>query len=421
MRRLEQARIRVYIILGNHDAENRFASRLELAPNVHLFSHRVPGSMRIEGLEVVVHGCSFPQRDVTENLAQGYPAPVSGLFNIGMLHTACTGREGHALYAPCTVEQLVNHGYDYWALGHVHAYEVVNLNPHVIYPGNLQGRNSIETGPKGASLVTVEDGRVVGLEPRVLDVIRWSMALIDLEACSDMLSLHAVVRAQIEQLKDAAEGRGMALRLRFSGATALHNEIVVHGPRLREEIETIAATVSDEIWIEKIELATLLPHRPQTTDPTIAGRIPSVIEEFSKDPAFIEMIEKKVSEIREKIPVAEHADELFSAIRDEVPGKQNGSTSRARWKRSVPRRTRDRKGEALRHVTGSISWPRWPVYASSQIGRAALEKPLRHDNRCNITITLTLCSRSQDVLNRLSVESSKTRAQPESFSFKEMS
>ncbi len=321
MRRLDDAGIKVYIILGNHDAENRFASRLELAENVHLLSHRKPETVRIEGLDAVIHGRSFPQREVSENIAQDYPGPVAGCFNIGLLHTACTGREGHASYAPCTVEQLVNHGYDYWALGHVHAREVVNLSPYIVYPGNLQGRNPRETGPKGASLVTVDDGRVVGLEPRVLDVIRWSVASIELGSCTDMSSVQAVVREQIEHSMDAADGRSLALRLRLSGTTPIHKEIVVQGPGLREDIETIAATVSDDIWIEKVEFATLPPGRPETTDPTVAGRIRLVVEEFSGDPAFIEILEKKLGEVREKMPVAAHADELFSAIRSEGPAR----------------------------------------------------------------------------------------------------
>ena len=141
MRRLGDAGIQVYITLGNHDAENRFAARLELAENVHLFPHRKAGTFRVEGLGVAVHGRSFSQRDVTENMAKDYPPPIPGMFNIGLLHTACTGRAWHDPYAPCTVEQLVHHGYDYWALGHAHTREVVNRDPYIVYPGNLQGRS----------------------------------------------------------------------------------------------------------------------------------------------------------------------------------------------------------------------------------------------------------------------------------------
>ncbi len=55
-----------------------------------------------------------------------------------------------------------------------------------------------------------------------------------------------------------------------------------------------------------------------------------------------------------------------------VPGKQNRGESRARWQRSVPRRTRGRKGEASHLVTGSISWPRQPTYASNHRSKEPL-------------------------------------------------
>ncbi|MGH6794519.1 MAG: metallophosphoesterase family protein, partial [Methylocella sp.] len=96
MRRLRQAGIRVIIVAGNHDAENRFASRLECSDNVKLLSQRHPESVVIEELGAVVHGRSFPQRDVVDNIALEYPSPVPGRFNIGLLHTACGGSEGHA-------------------------------------------------------------------------------------------------------------------------------------------------------------------------------------------------------------------------------------------------------------------------------------------------------------------------------------
>ena len=38
----------------------------------------------------------FAKRDVLENLADQYPDASRGFFNIGMLHTALTGAEGHA-------------------------------------------------------------------------------------------------------------------------------------------------------------------------------------------------------------------------------------------------------------------------------------------------------------------------------------
>ena len=94
-----------------------------------------------------------------ENYAVDYPEPVAGWFNIGVLHTAC-GRAGHENYAPCTAADLAARGYDYWALGHVHAFEIVSRDPWIVYPGNLQGRSIRECGERGAVIVEVADGVV---------------------------------------------------------------------------------------------------------------------------------------------------------------------------------------------------------------------------------------------------------------------
>ena len=180
MARLQRAGIRVILIAGNHDAENRFFAKLAFADNVTFFDHRAAEHFAIEDVGVVVHGRSFGRREVTDNIALGYGMPHRNLFNIGVLHTACVGNEGHhAAYAPCTLEQLVNHGYDYWALGHVHARAVLNLHPHVVYPGNLQGRSPRETGAKGATIVEVADGTVVACTHHDLDDVRWAATEVD--------------------------------------------------------------------------------------------------------------------------------------------------------------------------------------------------------------------------------------------------
>lgn len=319
MQRLNRAGIRVIMIFGNHDAENRFASRLELADNVHVLSRSQASSFALEDLETVVHGRSFPERSVTENLALKYPTPVEGQFNIGLLHTACTGAEGHALYAPCTIEQLANHRYDYWALGHVHATKVLSTEPYIVYPGNLQGRHARETGPKGAVVVTVDGGKVLGAEHRPLDVIRWSVEELDISEAEDPRALHAMIRDRLDRAFSAAEGRGLALRLCLSGETALHNELVAKRAALREESETIATNVSPELWIEKLELRTHPPRRAESTDPTIAGKIRTTIGELAGNPMLASWLEDELNAIKAKMPATAHMDDLFTMLRAEAP------------------------------------------------------------------------------------------------------
>ena len=177
MGKLAKAGIKVFIVSGNHDAASNTTRALPLPDNVTIFSNKQPESKKVDDIGVIIHGQGYATKELTENLAAGYPAQESGYFNIGLLHTSLTGRENHARYAPCSQEDLLSRGYDYWALGHVHKREVVSESPPIIFPGNIQGRHIKETGSKGATLVTVEDGRITEIETRDLDVkilVLWS-------------------------------------------------------------------------------------------------------------------------------------------------------------------------------------------------------------------------------------------------------
>ena len=112
MGRLNASNVPVFLLHGNHDAESQITRRLDLPDNVYVFGTRKPETFALEHLNVALHGQSFRQRDVTENLVPDYPAPVSGAFNIGVLHTGLGGMGGHANYAPCSFDDLANKGYD---------------------------------------------------------------------------------------------------------------------------------------------------------------------------------------------------------------------------------------------------------------------------------------------------------------------
>ncbi|MGR7000257.1 metallophosphoesterase family protein [Yinghuangia aomiensis] len=179
------AGIRVYMVAGNHDAQSKITKELRLPANVHRFSTARPETVEDHELGIAVHGQGFADRDIQDNLAAEYPKARDGYFNVGLLHTALQGAEGHDMYAPCRVEDLTARGYDYWALGHIHARTVVRAgDPWIVFPGNLQGRHARETGPKGATLITVG-----GSDPDVrhhdLDAVRWEHLHVDVSGVSD--------------------------------------------------------------------------------------------------------------------------------------------------------------------------------------------------------------------------------------------
>lgn len=322
MRRLEEAGIEVFMVLGNHDSANRFADKLTLSANVIVFPKAKPATHLLDDVGVAVHGRSFPRPDVSEDMARDYPSAKSAMFNIGVLHTACAGSEGHhARYAPCTPEQLVNHGYDYWALGHVHTHALLAEYPHVVYPGNLQGRHPRETGPKGAVLVTVEDGRILEAKHRALDVVRWVALSVDISDAHDEAALLELLRSKLAECGAQADGRPIALRLTVTGTTPLHARLVLERAGFREDVETLLATLPQDFWLEKVVLATGPPAASETIDPTVAGRLDRELVRLSDDSALTSVLEARLAEIRSKLPAGAHADDFIEQMRAEMPGR----------------------------------------------------------------------------------------------------
>ncbi|WP_258373509.1 metallophosphoesterase family protein [Komagataeibacter saccharivorans] len=321
MARLKAAGIRVFMILGNHDAENRFARHLHVTDNVYLFSSARAETRTMDDLGVAVHGRSFGSRKVEDNIARHYPPPVPGLFNIGILHTACEGREGHKTYAPCTVEQLVNHGYDYWALGHVHNREILHEDPYVVYAGNLQGRHAREAGPKGASLVTVRDGEVADVTHQVLDAVRWASATVDLSTAATHADMTALIRDIVSALVEQAQGRPLALRLELTGTTPLHPGLIRAPHDLQLEVETVLASLSDEIWLERLKVHTHLPERPAVLDPSTGGRIAADIRAAATPDALRAELEQLLTGVLDRMPAHSRTEEMRDSILKDIPAR----------------------------------------------------------------------------------------------------
>ncbi len=248
MGRLAKAGIPAYVLYGNHDAESQITRSLLLPGNVKAFSSRKPETFELKHLNVALHGQSFRQRDITDNLVPAYPAPVANAFNIGVLHTGLGGMGGHANYAPCTLDELVHKGYDYWALGHVHAGSVLHKRPHVVFPGNLQGRHIRETGPKGACLITVDDGAVVEVAPLHTDAVRWALVPVTVDGCGQTADVVDRVRRAIEDaVSNEADGRLLACRIEIKGRTDIHGQLLASIEHLLAEARAAALGLGDEV------------------------------------------------------------------------------------------------------------------------------------------------------------------------------
>lgn len=316
MDRLQRAGIRVVMIRGNHDAENQM--ELRLPAGIHLLSSDRPESIAFDDLGVVVHGQSYPRRDVRQNLVAAYPDPVAGRINIGLLHTAVDGFGGtHERYAPCTVADLTAKNDDYWALGHVHERTEIAKAPWIVYPGNLQARHVNEAGSKGATLVTVTGGRISDVEALPFDVARWARLPIDVSSCENIDEVSAAIDAALATAVDEADGRTLVVRLEIIGRTPLHRLLKADPARLDAESER-AAEAAGDVWVEQIRLMTedTLDGHPPSAD-ALAG-LAQGVETIRTNAAGREMLRETIGALPKKLPVSLQREIGLEAVDDET-------------------------------------------------------------------------------------------------------
>lgn len=305
MARLRDAKIPVYLIAGNHDAQSVMTKSLQLPDNVHRFPTKKPATLQMEEIGVAVHGQGFHTRAVLNDLSAAYPKAIAGAYNIGLLHTSLTGYEGHDNYAPCTIEGLKKIGYDYWALGHIHKQEAVRaFEPAVWFPGNIQGRHIRETGPKGCLVVTVDDRGEHEVDFRELDVVRWAEIVVDASRCAILDECVDDFKDALVKVLDSGGDRLLAARVIFTGASKAHGDLLAQPKRLVGEVRNIANLHGgDQVWIEKVKVRTTAPKSTvELLDDGPLAELTHVIAAMKSDDASLAEVAELLSALHGKLP-----------------------------------------------------------------------------------------------------------------------
>ena len=258
LRSLDAAGIRSFVCHGNHDPLDGWEARLAYPDGCHRFGSEFAAVPLFadEPDRALVYGISYPTRDVYDNLVSRLGPVHESSFTIGLLHANVGGNTDHALYAPCSLDDLAQSGIDYWAMGHVHTRQVLHERaPTVVYPGNPQGRHPNETGARGVYLVEVDDTGSITLEFRPTDTVRWERVSIDIGALETEQDLLNEIDDAMQSLLDGAEGRSMVVRMILTGRGELNRFLRQPGA-----VDDLLAGVNEQwaerlpfVWCERIE------------------------------------------------------------------------------------------------------------------------------------------------------------------------
>ena len=297
--RLSNAGIQTIIAHGNHDPLNGWSATLNWPEDVHIMSGDTIDSIQLEKDEtpvVTIFGTSYPAQHIWTNLAQKFPKRENNeVFTIGLLHCMVGSSTEHDPYAACTMQDLKDLDYDYWALGHIHVPSVINeTNPVIVYSGNPQGRHIKEAGPRGCYLVTVDTKNEISKEFIETDTIRWYVEDISIEGMESEEDLILQIRECIDTILDGADGRSVICRFILTGRGPLHRTLTKEGiiddilQYLRED-ENLG---SQFVWVERLVNNTSMPIERSILleRKDFVGDIVRIVDEICQDEESLESL-----------------------------------------------------------------------------------------------------------------------------------
>jgi DNA repair protein SbcD/Mre11 len=292
---LYQARIPVFLALGNHDPLRSFPDSLRSLPGLHVFAAD-PQPGKPTGMEfdrgVVICGASFERSAVTENLVRKFRRDPGIDLAIGVVHTNVSGSTGHRDYAPCTLDDLRETGMHIWCLGHVHSARILWQDPLILYAGASQGANAIESGAKGCWLVSVNDRGSAQAEFVSLAPVRWEVARVEAAALSGAEDLVPAAEAACAQLIAEAEGLdALVVGMSLTGdRPAWHSGPLAEHLEIKEMLAERLAALSVPVFLASLwdDTRSALDLDALMEQEGFLGDLVRVCREAQQDAAWIE-------------------------------------------------------------------------------------------------------------------------------------
>jgi DNA repair protein SbcD/Mre11 len=276
---LDESGIPVYVIHGNHDHLGSFRLKLDMPGNVHIFDMEteVKELVTKRGATVKLAGFSYGTRHIRERRITDYPRHIEADYVIGLLH----GSEGsvhstHEHYAPFTINELKEKAYHYWALGHIHQRQILNTEPPIVYPGNIQGRHRKETGEKGCYLVDLHQQDAV-LEFIPTQDILWEKIEVSLSGIERFGEMFQKIMKETEAYEVSGD---CLLQIDLVDYHDLSSDMIhaVETGDLLQSLQADTLTGENSRWIHSIKLSRLEQVELEGNDPFIRDVMHSLTE-----------------------------------------------------------------------------------------------------------------------------------------------
>jgi DNA repair protein SbcD/Mre11 len=133
----------VVLMAGNHDyiGTRSYYQEFDWNERVHMFLTDKMGKVEFTEVGAEVYGFSYYNRDITEPLYDGVKPEKNEKFHILLAHG------GDEKNIPMNRKKLLDSGFDYIALGHIHKPEIISN--HMAYSGSLEPTDKNDLGERG--------------------------------------------------------------------------------------------------------------------------------------------------------------------------------------------------------------------------------------------------------------------------------
>ncbi|EOD00872.1 metallophosphoesterase family protein [Caldisalinibacter kiritimatiensis] len=142
----EAKNVNIVIATGNHDilTDKSFYRLVKWPENVYIFNNSVE-KIEFEKFNTVIWGLSWDKKEEKRNLVDNIKAQEQGKINVLLAHGDTFNKDSQ--YLPINKDLLINSGFDYVALGHIHKPQFIT--ERIAYCGSPEPLDFGETGLHG--------------------------------------------------------------------------------------------------------------------------------------------------------------------------------------------------------------------------------------------------------------------------------